>query len=179
MPAYDPLSCHSGCVPPARLNWEEINHFLLLVGYGEEIVNGTAVKCAPRPALVPMCAVPPDAPPPTGPCCEYSSSNFPPPRSLHTTLSSHICFTSPSPVPPSKRPRRCPARCPTPPSRAPHIPTSAPSRLYLRSPTTRRYWTVANPAWGQAWGEGGFARIVRGRRELATATLAVAVDPMV
>ena len=130
VPAYDPLSCHSGCVPPSRLQWEEINHFLLLVGYGEARLDNATVKCAAPPCELPT---PPALLLPSPPCTRCAGS------------------------PPWPSPRR---PCPS----APHL---------------SRYWTVANPAWGSSWGENGFARIVRGRRELATSTIAVAADPMV
>ena len=33
-PSYDPLTCHSGCAPPPKLDWQQVNHAVLLVGYG-------------------------------------------------------------------------------------------------------------------------------------------------
>ena len=35
-PSYDPLTCHSGCAPPPKLDWQQVNHAVLLVGYGRE-----------------------------------------------------------------------------------------------------------------------------------------------
>ena len=43
-PAYDPTTCHSGCTPPAKTEWEQVNHAVLLVGYGSDTVGGETVK---------------------------------------------------------------------------------------------------------------------------------------
>ena len=43
-PAFDPDACHSGCTPPAAIEWQQVNHAVLLVGYGtEDIGNGEHV----------------------------------------------------------------------------------------------------------------------------------------
>ena len=43
-PPYDPTTCHSGCTPPAKTEWEQVNHAVLLVGYGSDTVGGETVK---------------------------------------------------------------------------------------------------------------------------------------
>ena len=43
-PSYDPLTCHSGCAPPLKLDWQQVNHAVLLVGYGSDTVGGETVK---------------------------------------------------------------------------------------------------------------------------------------
>ena len=40
------------------------------------------------------------------------------------------------------------------------------------------YWIVA-PGWGEAWGEGGYARVLRGSGEMSVEFLALAGEPMV
>lgn len=47
-PAFDPSTCHSGCTPPSsrsapHVEWQQVNHAVLLVGYGTEQVNGEPV----------------------------------------------------------------------------------------------------------------------------------------
>ena len=42
-----------------------------------------------------------------------------------------------------------------------------------------KFWIVQNPVWGERWGEGGFAKVARGSRQMSVETLAVAIDPMV
>ena len=43
-PAYEPRQCHSNCAPPARLEWEAVNHAVLVVGYGVERAAGENVS---------------------------------------------------------------------------------------------------------------------------------------
>lgn len=43
LPAFDAHSCHSGCAPPARLEWQSVNHAASLIGYGSEQVAGETV----------------------------------------------------------------------------------------------------------------------------------------
>ena len=43
-PAFDPMTCHSGCTPPAVVEWQQVNHAVLLVGYGEDTIGGETVK---------------------------------------------------------------------------------------------------------------------------------------
>ena len=49
-PAYDPLRCHSGCTPPARLRWEAGILYVLVVGYDAEACDtlATAVQRLPQ-----------------------------------------------------------------------------------------------------------------------------------
>ena len=42
-----------------------------------------------------------------------------------------------------------------------------------------KFWIVQNPVWGERGGEGGFAKVARGSRQMSVETLAVAIDPMV
>ena len=47
-PAFDPSTCHSGCTPPSsrsapHVEWQQVNHAVLLVGYGTEQVDGEPV----------------------------------------------------------------------------------------------------------------------------------------
>ena len=34
----------SGCTPPAVVEWQQVNHAVLLVGYGEDTIGGETVK---------------------------------------------------------------------------------------------------------------------------------------
>ena len=44
-PAFDADRCHSGCTPPASLEWRDANLGALLIGYGteQEVGGGAAV----------------------------------------------------------------------------------------------------------------------------------------
>ena len=45
-PSYDPLTCHSGCAPPPKLDWQQVNHAVLLVGPHEIISFSQALPVA-------------------------------------------------------------------------------------------------------------------------------------